>query len=205
PPPGGVVPFQLGGDRLRHRGEVAGHPEIDRPVAAQRGRIEVHLDHGGVRRDQPAVPGSPHVQRAAPGDDQVRAADELGGERGGETAGDVQVPRVAGEEAPRGGGDREQGPAPVRERGQRGPGRVGAAGGAAAGDEDRPAGCAQPLRQGVYLVGGRDRDRPQRGGHRGGYLAARRLARLHVQRQAEYHRGARGGRAVRLGHVLVHL
>src|SRR5690606_14398654 len=103
------------------------------------------------------------------------------------------------------GGDREQGPAPVRERGQRGPGRVRAASGAAAGDEDRPAGCAQPLRQGVYLVGGRYRDPRQRGGHRRGYLAARRLARLHVQRQAEDHRGARGRRAVRLGHVLVHL
>ena len=44
--------------------------------------------------DQPAVPGRPHVQRAAPADDEVGAADQLGGERRGEPAGDAERPRV---------------------------------------------------------------------------------------------------------------
>ena len=42
----------------------------------------------GVRADQRAVAHRPHVQGAAPADDEVGAADQLGGERRGEPAGD---------------------------------------------------------------------------------------------------------------------
>ncbi len=92
-------------------GAVADDAEVHRAVRAQGGRVEVDLDHGGVRCDQPAVPGRPHVQRAAEADDHVRAPDQLRRERGGEPTGDVQRPGVVVEEALGHRGRREQGTA----------------------------------------------------------------------------------------------
>ena len=60
------------------------------------------------RADQLAVPHRPHVQRAAPADDQVGAADQLGRQRRGEAAGDVERPPVVVEQPLRGGARREQ-------------------------------------------------------------------------------------------------
>ena len=108
-------------------------------------RVEVDLGDDGAGRDQPAVPGGPHVQRAAPGDHEVGPADQLGGERGGEAAGHVEVPRVAGEQSLRRRRHGEQRAAPVGERGQRRPGGRRAPGRAAAGDEHRsPCGAQRP-------------------------------------------------------------
>ena len=53
-----------------------------------------------------AVPQRPHVERAAPADEEVGVRDELGGDRGGEAAGDVQRPRVTGEQTLRDRGRR---------------------------------------------------------------------------------------------------
>jgi hypothetical protein len=50
-------------------------------VQAERGGVVVHLHNDGVGGDQPAVPHRPHVERAAPADDEVRATDELRGQR----------------------------------------------------------------------------------------------------------------------------
>ena len=71
---------------------VADHAEGQGPLGPQSAAIDVHLHDDGVVGDQPAVPHGPHVQRAAPADDQVGGADELGGQRGGEAAGDVECP-----------------------------------------------------------------------------------------------------------------
>ena len=97
---------------------IADHADVDRSVDAECVGFEVDLgDHGAVR-DQATVPGGPHVQRAAPGDHQVGPPDQVGGERGGEPAGDVEVPRVAGEQSLRGGRHGEQRAAPLGERDQ---------------------------------------------------------------------------------------
>ena len=109
--------------------------------------VEVDLHHRRVRADQRAVPHRPHVQRAAPADDEVGAADQLGGQRRGEAAGDAERPRVAGEQAVRDGRGREQRArrrrparaAPARRRGRRGRRRTpGAARRRASGPAPRP-------------------------------------------------------------------
>ena len=51
--------------------------------------------------DERAVAQRPHVQRAAPPDEQVGVADQLGGDRRGEAAADVEVERVAAEQPAR--------------------------------------------------------------------------------------------------------
>ena len=60
---------------------VPHHAQVDGPVGAERGVLDVDLDHGGPGRDQVAVPHGPHVQGAAPADNQVGALDQLGAER----------------------------------------------------------------------------------------------------------------------------
>ena len=70
-------------------GDVAEDAEVDGPVPAERAGLVVHLHDDGARRDQRAVPHRPHVQRAAPADDEVRAPDQLGRQRRGEAAADV--------------------------------------------------------------------------------------------------------------------
>jgi len=82
-------------------------------VRAERGLLVVHLHYPGARADQGAVPHGPHVQRAAPTDDEVGAGDQLGGQRGREATGDAE-PELLGLEQPVGdrrGGD--QGAAPL--------------------------------------------------------------------------------------------
>ena len=66
-------------------------------VRAERVRVEVDLDHGRVVADEGAVAQRPHVQRAAPADEQVRAGDQLGRDRSGESAAHVEIERVSAE------------------------------------------------------------------------------------------------------------
>src|SRR5262249_40093386 len=130
----------LGGREGGDGRHVAGHAHVDRAVAAQRGRVEVDLGDRRAGADELAVSGGPHVQRATPGDDEVGLGDERRGQRGGEPAGDVEVPRVAGEEALRGGGHGQQRAPAVGER------------------DERLAGARAPRR-----APPRDEDRPPRG------------------------------------------
>ena len=131
-------------------------PRCTGAVRADRGCVVVHLDHGGLRADQVAVPHRPHVQRAAPAHDQVGRADQLGGQRGGEPAAHVQVPGIAPEQAlgrGRGGQQRAAG------LGQ--PLQVAAGlgdAGAPPGDEHRPPGLAsRAASASAASAGGRDR------------------------------------------------
>ena len=96
-------------------------------MRADRVRVEVDLHHPRSRADQRAVPRRPHVQGAAPADDQVRVADQLGGQGRGEPAGDPERPRVAGEQAVRDGRGREQRSGGGAERPQLAAGRARAA------------------------------------------------------------------------------
>jgi hypothetical protein len=72
---------------LRHGQDVDGgardisdDPQVDRPVRAERALLDVDLDELRVRAEQLPVPGRPHVQRAAPADDEVGPDDQLGGQ-----------------------------------------------------------------------------------------------------------------------------
>ena len=116
---------------------VADHAERAGRVGAEGLGVEVDLHDDGAVGDQPAVPHRPHVQGAAPADDQVGAADQLGGQRRGEPAGDVQRPRAAGEQSLR---HRRRGQQRAGTRSasclQRGPAPGPAS--AAAGHEHRP-------------------------------------------------------------------
>ena len=143
PPALGGPTVQRGQHRVGDQRHVADHTAVDHPVDTDRVAVDVDLRDGGAGRDQPAVPRGPHVQRAAPGHHEVGAGDELGRQRRREAARDVEVPRVAGEEPLRGGGDGEQRPAAVGEPGQRRPGQRRLPGRAAAGDEHRSGGRAQ--------------------------------------------------------------
>ena len=138
------------------------------------------------------MPHGPHVQRAAPAHDQVGRTDQFGGERGGEAAAHVQVPRAAAEQAPgrcRRGQQRTAGvgePLQVRPglRDPRPP----------PGHEHRPLGQGQLAGQGVRRVRG-GRDRPEyRPGRRWLPVA---VAGLHVEGHGQDHRAPlRGGRVV---------
>jgi hypothetical protein len=57
---------------------VSGDSEVHLAVRAEGRRVVVDLYDGGVRADQPAVPHGPHVQCAAPADDQVGLLDQFG-------------------------------------------------------------------------------------------------------------------------------
>ena len=81
------------------------------------------------------MPGGPHAERAAPGHDEVGAADQLRRQRRGEAAAHVQVPRAAAEQALGRGRRRQQRAALIRQLLQRLPGS--AAAGAPARDEHR--------------------------------------------------------------------
>ena len=130
-----------------------------------------------------AVARGPHVQRAAPADDEVGAHDELGGQRRGEAARDAERPRVAVEQPVRDGRRRQQRPARASQLPQRFP----AAAGAAAGDEHRPFGGVEQVRQ----VGrppptsGRTGAGPAIGGS--GSAGVGRGLDLDVQRQVQHH------------------
>jgi hypothetical protein len=126
------------GHGARGLGHVAEHAEVHRPVGADRGRVVVHLNQRGLRRDQLAVPRRPHVQRAAPGHDGVGPADQFGRERRGEPAAYVQVPRAALEQPLGHRGSRQQRPARLRQPFELG----GPAPGTPARDEHRPPGPA---------------------------------------------------------------
>ena len=161
-------------------------PELHRPVRADGARLVVDLDHGRVRADQRAVPQRPHVQRAAPADDQVGAA--ISSAASGEakpplTSRSHGLPRnrplaaaeVASSAPHRSASRSRSGPAAGDPR-------------APAGDEHRP-----PARASASASDGRlpVRRRAARAG--GGAERARRrasvaLARLHVQRQGQHHR-----------------
>ena len=81
---GSRPPRTDGGDVAGGRGDVAEHGEVDRAVRARARRRCRRPARPWRRADQGAVPGGPHGQRRAPGDDQVGVGDQLGGQRGGE-------------------------------------------------------------------------------------------------------------------------
>src|SRR6185369_10347642 len=87
----------------RYPGELAADREVYPRIDAERGGVQIDLGHGGSRADQPAMARGPHVEGAAPGDDEIGLGDELGGERRGEPARDVEVPGIADEQALGGG------------------------------------------------------------------------------------------------------
>ena len=135
---------------------VADDPERTVAMCADRRSLVVDLDDCRTVGDQPTVPHRPHVEGAAPPDDQVGAVDQLGGERRGEPAGHVQRPRVAVEQAL---GDRR--------RGDERPGRLGEllegvpaarTARAAAGDEHRAL-CSVERLEEDGQVGGAGCDR----------------------------------------------
>ena len=68
-------------DIRRGQRGITHHAQVDGPVGAERGVLDVDLHHGGPVRDQVPVPHGPHVQGAAPADDQVGALDQPGGQR----------------------------------------------------------------------------------------------------------------------------
>ena len=111
--------------------DVADDAERTVAMCADRLSLVVDLDDCRTIGDEPTVAHRPHVQGAAPPDDQVGAVDQLGGERRGEPAGHVQRPRVAVEQS---FGDRG--------RGDERPGRLGELfeGAAAAGAASTPTG-----------------------------------------------------------------
>jgi hypothetical protein len=122
------------------RAGVAGDTEVDPVVGAEGARVGVDLDDDGVRADQRPVLGGPAGQGAAPGDDQVGGADQLGRHGAREGGGDRR-------DQVRGGAQ----PGPDPDRGQRdvGPG-LGL-------DLDREA-----EQHGAALVPGLDESRPVR-------------------------------------------
>jgi hypothetical protein len=88
-------------------------------MRAERVGIQVNLPDRRLRPDEVTVPGRPHVQRAAPADDQVGVADQLRSERRSEPARDVERPGAAVEEPFRDSTRREQRPAHLAEFEQR--------------------------------------------------------------------------------------
>ena len=161
-------------------------PKVDRRGARRaRRRSSSTWTTVAPAADQPAVPHRPHVQRAAPADDQVGAADQLGGQRRGEAAGDVERPRVAREQALGDGRRRQQRAAALGERLQR---RAGSRRRGRRGRPRRPAARAARERLGepadAVRVGsgrrapaGQPGPRPDAAGTSRG---------LHVQRQVEH-------------------
>ena len=149
-------------------------------------------------RDQRAVPHRPHVQGAAPADDQVGVADQLGRAGGGEAARDPERPRVAGEQSLGHRRLRQQRPGAL---GRVGDGRTRAAS-PAPGDEDRPLGTSYGLGQLLHRRSRTSRvqvaSRPS--GSSGELRLGRprsptsRLLRLHGQRQVQQDRTPRGHR-----------
>ena len=132
-----------------------------------------------------AVAHRPHVERAAPADDQVGRADQLGRERRGEAAAHIEVPGIAAEQALGRGRGGEQRPARVGEPLQVGPGVRHP--GAPPGDEHRPLRAGQDAGQlGRRLRPGRaGAQRRRRRDHR-----RVTLRRLDVERHREHHRAA---------------
>ncbi len=120
---------------------VAGDSEVQFPVRAEGGRVVVDLYDGGVRADQPAVPHGPHVQRAAPADDQVGFLDQFGRQGRREASGHVERPWIAVEQAAGDGRGREQRAMLFGERRQGVPGTGRTR--SPAGHEDRPPGPLQ--------------------------------------------------------------
>ena len=152
----GCPVLHAGGEqRPRRRGGVADDGDVDRPVRAERVRVDVDLDHLRARGDERAVARRPAGERGAEGEHQVGLRDQPGGDRRGEAAGDADRPRRAGEQpvAHRRGG--EHGADRVAERLQ----RLARAGEhrAAAGDDDRPPRGGDQL--GDLRDGGRRRGR----------------------------------------------
>ena len=170
------------GQDVRRRGrDVADHTQVDRPVHPDRVRLEVDLHHPRGRTEQRAVPGRPHVQRAAPADHQVRVPDQLDGQRRGEPAGDAERELVAHEQSVGDGRRREQGAGRRAERPQLTAGPACAA----TGDEHR---ALRGRDQGGQLVdrSGRRPDRRQHGNRR--QRGVRDGGGLHVERQVQHHR-----------------
>jgi hypothetical protein len=117
PAPGdiaGAVPLpragarELVGDRACRERRIPDHSEIDRPLRAERERLEVDLRDAGVVADEAAVAHRPHVQGAAERHDEVGVRDELGGDGRREAARDAERERVSLEEPVRDGRGREQ-------------------------------------------------------------------------------------------------
>ncbi len=201
---GDVAPADLGGDarrelvaavagtpagRLRRGGDrrlahVADDSDRAGAVGAERLRIVVDLDHGGTVRDQMSVPHRPHVEGAAPPDDQVGAADQLGGERRGEPAGHVERPRAAVEQPLGHGRRREQRSRRVAELLEGDP--ASGATGPSASDEHESLGPVQRVdeRRQVTVVR-RDRSAPRRGRGAGRGVGRHRLG-LQRQRDVEH-------------------
>jgi hypothetical protein len=155
-------------------------------VRAERGGFEVDLDDGGVLAHQRPVPHRPHVQGAAPADDEVGGLDQLGGQRGGEPAADVEVERVPAKQPAGDGRRRQQRPRPLPQLPQLAPGQPGAA----PGDEDRAPRARQRVRQRRHL-------RPLREGRRRRKRrlrleGVRRDLRLHVKREVHQDRATLG-------------
>ena len=164
------APVQLLVDRPGRRRRVAGDAEVDPVVRAERVRVEVDLDHGRVVADERAVPQRPHVQRAAPADQQVGVLDQVGRDRGGEAAADVETERRVAEQAARDGGGGKKSP---RTFGQMLYffSRISSA---PAGEKDRPAGGGQGVGERGDRLAGR---RGERGRRHGGQGERRRGAR----------------------------
>ena len=128
------------------------------------------------------MPGGPHGQRRAPGDHQVGVGDQLGGQRGGEAAGDAERPRLGRRTAR---APRRRSPAARRSASASASSSAPGVPGAAAGDEHRALGAVEQRRPSVGDRG----PAPGRGGRqvgRAGAGAGDRGRGLHVERQVEH-------------------
>ena len=146
---------QQGGDGAGGRGDIAGDGHINGPVCAELRRVAVYLGDDRAGADQLPVPQCPHVQRAAPANHQVSAADQLGGQRRGKAAADIEIPGIAAEQALGRGRGGQQRPARVGQRLQVGPGPGDP--GPAPGDEHRPPGPHQRINEGINGIRARSR------------------------------------------------
>ena len=132
-----AAPLQLLIDRPRGRGRVAYDAGIDAVECASNLLVEVYLHDPSGGREEPAVARSPVVQRRPEREHEVGPHEQLDGERRGETAGDTQVIRSAGEEPVSHRARRQERPYPIPQGFQRlwRPSE----GGAQPGQDHRPA------------------------------------------------------------------
>ena len=78
---------------------VSDDREVGRPVAPDRARLDVDLDHACVRADHRAVLGRPVVDRGSEHEHEVGLGEDLGCERTGEAPGDTERIREPREQA----------------------------------------------------------------------------------------------------------